>query len=226
MRYIIAGRCLCLFSYYLYILYLQNNESLQITESFLGWFLFEHVFEEYQVTPGKLFLINMDFKNFITNVMLIARNLFFIAQFFTPTEFLLIHSILIIFVIIYKKNLKSTAFKFVLFFIYINILNSFLFINIYNILSFLYYICGFYLVNICFCFYFILFYFLIFSKIGNYFGLKISVIKIFLYIVISLIFLYLWVFDLTVFISINGNFMQEFVIRYLILYLYFILYLS
>lgn len=226
MRYLIAGRCLCLFSYYLYTMYLQNNESLQITESFLGWFLLEHVFEEYHVTPGKLFLINMDFKNLITNVMLIIRNLFFIAQFFTPTEFLLIHIILIIFVIIYKKKLKSTTFKFVLLFIYINTLNSFLFINIYNILSLLYYICGLYLVNICFFFYFILVYFLIFYKVGNYFCLKISLIKIFIYTVISLIFLYLWVFDLTVFISINENFMQEFVMKYLILYLYFILYLS
>ena len=64
MLYLITGKLLSLKSYSLYFS-VCHLEDLETIENLFGWFLLEHVFEEYETTPGKLFIIYEDFRTLI-----------------------------------------------------------------------------------------------------------------------------------------------------------------
>ena len=223
MLYLITGKLLSLKSYSLYFS-VCHSEYLETIENLLGWFLLEHVFEEYETTPGKLFIIYEDFRTLMVNLLRIIRNLLFVAQFFTEQEFFLINFLLILLIITNKKKLKFDNFKFFLAFIYLNVINSFFFLSISNIFyAFVYvifvYLSVFCVINYLFLVYWYVFIQLISKKLHNL-CLKIISIKLIVFITIFLVCMLLFLFYLNLCAKINDNLALELVIKSLIIYLY------
>ena len=77
MKILISGKILSFIVYKLCLEFfiVKKMHSLTILQCSVGWFLIEHIFEEYKTTAGKLFLINEDFRTVITNSVLIINNL-------------------------------------------------------------------------------------------------------------------------------------------------------
>tara|TARA_B110000003_G_scaffold243693_1_gene252325 strand:+ start:33320 stop:34045 length:726 start_codon:yes stop_codon:yes gene_type:complete len=221
MWFLLAGNLLSLFAYSIYCNYLFEAKTITKTKCLLGWFLIEHSFEEYNTTAGKLFLVYEDFRQLITNLLSISRNVFFIAQYFTPVEFVFVNLVIFLIVFIYKKKLSLSTIKSLIVFSYYVILNSFLFIDLTNLNK----IFVLYLLIIILIFYFSIFYYLLFFKLSH---IKIS--NIYFKLIITKMFTYSSTFlaifssiivSLSSFITINENFVQEFVLNNLVLYLYF-----
>ena len=61
--------------------------NFNILEKSVSWFLVEHVFEQYNLTSGKFFIINEDFRRLITNFLKIVRDLTYWPYVITITEF-------------------------------------------------------------------------------------------------------------------------------------------
>lgn len=221
MWVLLAGNLLSLLSYSVYFSYLSDVNSLSKTEKLLGWFLIEHVFEEYKTTSGKLFLVYDDFRELITNLLSISRNVFFIAQYFTPVEFILLNIFLFFIIFIYRKKLTLSYIQILIFSIYFVVLNSFLFINL-NTIN---YVFVFYLFTVIINFYLSIIYYYFFFNISHLkpykIYLKLIIVKLFLYFYLFLCFLLFITILLSLFIKVNENFVQEFVLQNLIIYLYF-----
>ena len=223
MLYLITGKLLSLKSYSLYFS-VCHLEDLETIENLFGWFLLEHVFEEYETTPGKLFIIYEDFRTLMVNSVRIVRNLLFVVQFFTGQEFFFVNFLLILLIIINKKTLKFNNFKFFLTFIYLNVLNSFFFLSISNIFYASVSVIFVYLLISCVINYLFLVYWYVFiqltsKKVYNL-CLKIISIKLVAFIVIFLVCLLLFLFYLNSYAKINDNLALELVIKSLIIYLY------
>ena len=81
MWYVVAGKIMSLVCYFVLVKLFINLNELHVIDKSIGWFLFEHVYEEYSVSAGKLFLMNEDFRSLIKNFLLLARNLIFFFVF-------------------------------------------------------------------------------------------------------------------------------------------------
>ena len=224
MWYLIVGRVLTILTYSVYLNYVYELKKINTVEIFLGWFLLEHIFEEYCMTPSKLFLTYEDFRMLIVNIFLLARNIFFMAQFFTPAEFIFINVVLIIVILKYKKKLKSNVIKVFITLIYVFIFNSFLAVNVNLICELLNYVWISYLATIVFVMYLSVLYqgisfcLLDNQTINSYFNF--FFIKLVVYVLlIFLTFLGMFIV-LNLYVNLNENFVQEFVLNNLILYLY------
>ena len=99
-----------------------NFNHLIVSESFLGWFLIEHLFEEYCLTANKFFLINDDFRNLIKNFGMIIKNIFLIIQPFNLIDILLLN--VFVFILFFNR----TRYNF-----YLCILIGIYFLNFYII---------------------------------------------------------------------------------------------
>ena len=130
MWYFVAGKVMSLFTVMALFNLLNNGELTLSLEKLLGWFLVEHIFEEYDFTAGKFFLINEDFRTLIKNLLIIVRNLTFLAQALDPLEFLIINVILFSILLIYKNNSLKYIVQSVIFSIYVLIFQSFLLVNL------------------------------------------------------------------------------------------------
>lgn len=223
MRYLITGKLLSLGTFLLYF-DIFNLSNLTTLENIFGWFLIEHIFEEYNTNAGKLFIVYEDFRSLIINMVLIVRNLFFIAQFFTPFEFLFLNSFLIILIILYINNVKFKKLKILLIFVYLNILNSFIFIDIFFISKVLVLFSFLYFLNKCLASYAILIFCTVFIKLSNLnkygFYIKLNSIKIILTITLVCTSFCAYLIYLDTFSKFDNNFIQEFTLKVLILYLY------
>lgn len=105
--------------------------NLELNEKIIGWFLIDHIFEEYAFTSGKFFLINEDYRSLITNIIILIRNLCFFAQLFSPIEFITINILLIIiFFLVTSRHWKHRV-KLFVFVSYIFLLQTFLIVNTY-----------------------------------------------------------------------------------------------
>ena len=169
-------------------------------------------------------MIYEDFRNLIKNLLLLVRNFFLMAQFFTPAEFLFINIVLIFLIFKYKKKLRSNAVKVFIVFVYVSILNSFLFINVFNVLHIFKYICVYYLLFSVVIIYIQIFYQAFFVRLSykkkSNAYLKLFVVKCFGYLLILFFSTCLIIFFLNKYVNFNENFIQEFLINNLILYLY------
>jgi len=74
---------------------IKDHEQLTFFDKLAGWFLLEHVFEEYAKTAGKFFTCNEDFRRLILNLFKTTRNILFWSQLITLTEFTLLITIII-----------------------------------------------------------------------------------------------------------------------------------
>ena len=109
MLYILLGRLLSLFVYYLLFNLFDN---FYIIEKLFCWFLLEHVFESYSQTTGKLFLVNKDFRELVLNTLISFRNIITLSYFYTLVEFLILGFltgifIYILFYLIKNKNTRT-----------------------------------------------------------------------------------------------------------------------
>ena len=73
MWYLISGNFISSLLFIILSSSLKNISSLPNFESLVGWFLIEHIFEEYHLTTGKFFLISEDFRTLVKNFIMITR---------------------------------------------------------------------------------------------------------------------------------------------------------
>lgn len=226
MWYIISGKLMSLVVFKLLIKLYLNFYDLIIIDRFLGWFLIEHLFEDYKFSAGKLFLISEDFRTLIKNLVIIVRNFFFLAQAFNPVEFFFINLILIVIFIWFKPNDFTNFFRIFVLFIYYIIFQSFLLINyvfiFFLIKNFLIFSLIIFVIN----FYNYIFYIYLFvsQKINKYiFKYCIFIFKFFFYFLLNLLMCFiLFLISFNSYILLE-NFIQEFFIFILIPYFYFLL---
>lgn len=107
MWHYISGKLITIFIFSLIFKQLINNTPLEITDKLFGWFLLEHVYEDYNKTTGKLFMVNEDFRRLIKNLFKIIRNVFFWGQLITLTEFFLLTLIPIMLLIFLNTTLTN-----------------------------------------------------------------------------------------------------------------------
>lgn len=197
---------------------------LILSEKLWGWFSIRHVFEEYNFSAGKIFIINNDFRTLIKNIVLLARNLIFLAQAFSPSEFILINIILMCLILFCNSQLTRNYIRFFVFGCYIYVLYCFLVIDMYFILLFIKYlsIVTIVIFSIYFYLYLISFYFL--HKFINRISIKylsIFVLKLIFIIIFSLLVFNCLLSDLNFLFYSSENFAQEIAIKFLIIYSYF-----
>ena len=220
MLFNVTGSVLSLLSYFIYYNNFYDYESLGVTSIFLGWFLLEHVFEEYGVTVGKLFLVCGDFRVLIINVLLIMRNLLVLFSSFGILKFMVV-SLLLVIGSIYRKKISLVLFSWVC--IYFVLLNSFLFIDKSNSFMLLNYVLSIYFVNFLVIFYSHIWYYYIFFLRLPYlrrsdFYIKVFLTKFLAYMVLFTCFVVLLSVDFVA--ELGENLMQEFVLKNLMLYLF------
>lgn len=222
MTYLLAGKLMSYLSFRAVYEVLQNYSDLILFDSFIGWFLLENTFEEYDLTAGKRFLISEDFRTLIKNLMLLARNFMLLAQVFTPLEFIGLNLCILIFFFLYKlKNFKNRSFQsFSLF--YLLLLQSFVYINVFFTFILITNFLHIWLMTTCMSVYLIIFYaqFFIYNLSYNYKTVLSSlIIKIMSYLIFIVLLLFLtFQFFLQTAIVSSNNFVIESSITLLIPY--------
>lgn len=230
MWYLFAGKFMSLITYFVIYKLLITPCELNLLNRVFGWFLIEHIYEEYNMTAGEFFFVNSDFRTLIKNLLIVVRNILTWSHVLTLTEFILTISILILltyflFYFLKTNKLKDKKTEIVIlvyytFVIYILLLKAFASFNMFDI----YFIFKPILV-IIFCL------FVIFSVgkagfiyygsiLNNKLNILIKLIK-FSFYVLTIFFIILMFFKSLVFVnSLNNNFLQEFVIKILLVYTY------
>lgn len=129
MWHYISGKLITLFIFSIVSKQLISFEQLEIADKLFGWFLLEHIYEEYNKTTGKLFIVNEDFRRLIKNFFKIIRNIFCFGQLITLIEFFLLTFILFVLILFFKKilinktlNYKSKDIIYIYYYIFIIIL--------------------------------------------------------------------------------------------------------
>ena len=119
--------------------YIKDKEKLSFFNKFTGWFLVDHLFEEYKKTSGKFFTCNKDFRRLILNLCKTVRNITFWSQVITLSEFMLLAIILVglTWVMVLQLTRKSNRHNFVdLIFLYFYVsLNVLLTIKLYKLFT-------------------------------------------------------------------------------------------
>lgn len=95
MWYLISGKLMTAIASAILIKSIKNRNQLNFFDKLTGWFLLEHLFEEYEKTAGKFFTCNEDFRRLILNLFKTARNIVFWSQLITLTEFSLLATIIV-----------------------------------------------------------------------------------------------------------------------------------
>lgn len=225
MWYLLAGNLISLLVFIVMSNVLQNFNQISDIESSIGWFLIEHIFEEYNLTTGKFFLVSNDFRTLIKNFIMIIRNIIFLAQAFTPLEFFIINMFLVCILIVYKKTRFYNIIKLCVFISYYFLFKSFLFFDYYLIFVLCKNFCFTILNLVTFFFYIFLLYWVLTLKKSKVKQLiQIILIKIFLYLFIGIIIfnLVLHITILLLLIKTQENILQEVCLNIFIIYSYFL----
>lgn len=223
--YFFAGKLVTFISYFSFYNLIVYDKNLSLLCRMNGWIFIEHIFEEYNKTSGKFFLINKDFRSLITNLLLINRNVLFWSQLLTLIEFLfyIFFLGLLFYCLIYlilkdqKKGKRSNLLilTYYMSIIYIIFLKIIICINLFDIYSIFKY-------AILFCFTYLIIGFIYFKIIIVYNDLlyNLKFVRTYFYYLIFW-FLYLSHFKILFMLSMNNNnFIQEFFIQILLPYLY------
>jgi hypothetical protein len=121
---LITGQIVSYVSEYLLIkLYSNNlsNKDISIAGITIGWLFYEHVPEDFNMTSGKRFMLNWDFRyRFLTQSIMVARNFIFLAQTITTLElgtFLILLSLLLYLIWVQIKSEQKLKYLFIEFLI-------------------------------------------------------------------------------------------------------------
>lgn len=231
MWYLIAGKLMCLIIYFIFSKAFVYTNELTMLDRVIGWFFVEHLFEEYNIIAGKFFLTNIDFRTLLKNVLIIFRNVFVLSHLVTFTEFLLTVSILILisYFLVYFLKLKKIStvdifvFSYYAIIIYLLLLKTFFSFDLFDIFFIFKPITA--VLFLCSCFFiairFYIFYFVLFILNVMVRYCFVAFIKIIFYVLIffSLNILFLTFFFIV--LELSDNLIQEFLIKFLIVYTYF-----
>lgn len=236
MWYIIAGKIVSIISYYVIYKALFETNTLSVFDQICGWFLIEHICEDYGKTAGKFFITNGDFRNLIKNFLIIIRNIIFWSHILTLVELFLMLStlFLLIFILFYffktklfKKNMSgiiiSVYYVFITYVFLLKIVVSYNWFDVYFIFK---PILNASLFSAIFLFVYLIFFIFYNYIVENntqqtFFVLsKILIIKISLYI-LFISFSFCCFLNVILFLILfNNNLFQEFVFKELIFYVY------
>ena len=210
---------------------------MTIIEKILGWFLQEHIREDFNMTAGKRFMVNADFRNkFLINIVKITRNFIIWSHLITILE--LITLIFTIFFLLYLtgihvcsrygKEYNYTRKDFLLF-LFVSLL-------IYQ-LGQIYCIFDFYFIGqpLCICFstfcivifvllnIYLLYIYVYFFKSKHYnnFKKKFYIMKFFFYLIFSFMILYILYKIIIYENKSNNNFCQELLIKTFFIYIWY-----
>ena len=223
MIYLIAGKLMNYLVFNMICELLQNHVDLTIFERLIGWFLIENTFEEYDLTAGKKFLVNEDFRTLIKNVILLIRNFAFLAQVFNPLEFLVINVVLIsVFLIRKPKFLKNTG-PSIFLISYLLLLQSFLCVNFFSTIILIKHFLLVWLFFVCLFFYLYIVY--VHSCIYNSSKVKTTMLFLLTKLFFCTIFGYLISLTVLVYffqelLFLSDNFVIEYVLLFCIPYSY------
>lgn len=221
MWYFISGKSMSLLVFVVLVKSLQNFIDLSLFESSIGWFLMEHVFEEYSLTAGKFFLINGDFRTLIKNFIVIIRNIIILPQIFILLEFFVINILVIWGGLFYKKTPFNNAIKIFLFISYFFLLQYFLFFNYFLIYLFFK---NFLLISLilitAMLYLFIFYWFLILKKTKLKLLIQIILTKICTYFLITCLNLICFLFAFSFGIETQENIVHELGLSTIIPYAY------
>jgi len=240
MWYLIAGKLMSLIIYFIFSKAFVYMNELSILDRLIGWFFVEHLFEEYSILAGKFFLINVDFRTLLKNVLIIFRNVFVWSHLVTLTEFLLTVSILILityFLVYFLKLKKINADVMNIFIlsyyaviIYLLLLKTFFSFDLFDIFFIFKPITA--ILFFCSCFFiairFLLFYFIVLRVSTIVYYCYIIFIKTIFYVLIVFCLNILFFTFLSVTLELSNNLIQEFLVKILIVYTYtyYIIHLS
>jgi hypothetical protein len=210
--------------------------TLSVFDQICGWFLIEHIFEDYKKTAGKFFMTNRDFRNLIKNLLIIIRNIVFWSHMLTLLEFLLIVSILFLstFTLYYffkTKQLQnnligiviSIYYIFITYVLLLKIVVSYKWFDVYFIFK--------PILNMSLFLAFLLFIYLVFFIIYTYIVetanqqnsfllFKVLLVKTCFYL-LSFSFICFCFLNVFLFLSLfNDNILQELIFKKLIFYIY------
>lgn len=233
MWYFFAGNFMSAMCYFALYKGALNPTDLTALDRLFGWFLLEHLFEDYRATAGKFFLNNIDFRTLVKNFLIVVRNIIVWSHFITFSEFLLTGSTLLLlsyflYCSIKPKNLCTNKTTITIF-TYYTLIFYFLFLKIIKTFN---------LFDLCLIFKPISLLVSVFAAIHVTFKIFLSIFpnlftKIFklsnqivalkaMYLLLFLTFLYLWAFKSLLCLSyLNDNFFQEFLTKIVAVYFYF-----
>lgn len=231
---LVAGKLLSFVCYFVLAKMILNSYDLSLLDRVLGWFLVEHMFEEYCQTSGKFFFVNNDFRSLTINVVLLLRNLLFFSYFLTLAEFLTFFILVVLCLVplasvIYRvrnnKAINDTFFTLVLLYFY-GCLITLCGLRFYYVFTWfdMLFLLKFGSFGLFFLTVLILFLWRVHSFFFNYKVrpcMKLIFIKAVCYFIIFIILSY----DFLIFVTLNevssvNNFIQEFVVQVLFLYSY------
>ena len=224
---LIIGKILSLLYYLFLIKYYCNLLSLQDYIFDLDWFNF--ILESHKTSVGKFFIVNEEFRIFIKNLFIIYINIFIWPLIITFFEFCLIITILSYFLYFLLTYVKYENTKFSLTILIFHFYSALIFFfKSFEVFTFLdlYYISIILLtscltIGICYYIFFNIniFYVYIFkyrikkqNKLLNFFIIKLFICIFFLVILINL--------TMVLLNQNSNNFIQEFVINFLLIYSY------
>lgn len=227
MWYFISGKIMSVLCLMILSKSLKTFPDLIFFDNCMGWFLIEHIFEEYNLTAGKFFLINEDFRTLIRNLVVIIRNLIFLAQALNPLEFIVVNLILMFIFIQYKNKHFKDIVRFIILISYYLLFQSFLIFNFFvfyvlliNIFPIL-----FFIVTLFFYSYLVYLYFILIEKkiIKNY--IKIIFIKFFIYFLLINVNLCIFLFITISLFKQCDNILHELILNIIIPYSYYYIFL-
>lgn len=237
MWYLIAGKIMYILVYSILFKMVINFQNLSGYDQFFGWFLIEHIFEYYNQTAGKFFMVNEDFRRLVKNSFIVLRNLIFWVHFLTFIEFFLLIFLacfLLYFTFYFYSFLKITENKnytiknliYILYYLFfILILNM----KLYGMFSLLdLYMLGqpiLLLISIifsCYYFYTTIFIFVCYfcKNLNETKKYKYLLIKFLIHLLIIFLTFFLVFEIILLFNKYTNNFIQEFIIQILLIYTY------
>lgn len=212
MFYLISGKILSFIVFVIIVKLFNSFSDLILVEKIIGWFFIDHIFEEYNFTSGKFFLVNEDYRDLIKNLVALCVFLWFFAQQFIVFEFFFIFSIFVVSFFIQKSNKKLfIVSSYVFLFFMVLVLN-------FNIIQFTTFLCVIFICTVIYCKFFML---LFLRGCSNY-RLKQFIV---IFSLKSILFLFFLAICLLCFpwTSVN-NFVVEGLVQMLMLYTYYIYY--
>ena len=235
MWILIAGNLMCIFiSTLIYKISIINNLTfLYSNEKIIGWFLIGYIPETYYNLSVKFFLINNEFRQLITNFLLLIKNILSLSYLITFIEFinLILTELFLIFLLFlnikfliqnFKHNSKTLNIKNIFFFtiiflLFLNFLNH---LKIYSlkffsipVLFILNYFFNYTLLQ--YLLILILLTYILYRLYTLYIYYKTLLLLFQFYIVIFLIY-YVYIFE----IKYTNNFLNENFLKFLYLYVY------
>lgn len=219
MWYLISGSLMSLLGYITFINFLQKD-CLDIYQHLICWFFIEYLYDYYNFSAGKFFLLDSEFRTLTRNGLIVTLNSILFARLVAPLGFFLLNLCLFLFFLVTSpKNFNNYYLNSFLIFCYVLLLYSFIYFNSGLIYLFLKVYLIFFL-----CLIVIIVYLYIGSLnlcLGPNFKYSYFLLKFFLYS--SLFLLNILIFLTCLLNSVSDNIIQEFSLKILIPYTYLIL---